>query len=63
MQDEMYLLQEEYWHDVDGNSISPIDIYRSKDDAVREAARLNESQGWSKTYNSLTFTVVTYKVK
>lgn len=63
MQEEMYLLQEEYWHDVDGNFISPIDIYRSKDDAVRDADRLNESQGWSKAYTSLSFTVVTYKVK
>lgn len=63
MQEEMYLLQEEYWHDVDGNSISPIDIYRSKDDAVRESVRLNESQGWSKAYASLSFTVATYKVR
>lgn len=63
MQEEMYLLQEEYYHDVDGNFISPLDIYRSKDDASLEAAKLNESKGWSKSHSSMTFTVVAYKVK
>lgn len=63
MQEEMYLLQEEYWHDVDGSFTVAIDIYRDKAQAQLAASLLNDEQGYKKRYSSLEFNVVTYKVK
>lgn len=63
MQEEMYLLQEESWHDLDGMYISPIDIYRDKSQAMLSASLLNDEQGFQKENSHLEFTVVTYKVK
>lgn len=54
----VYVLQEEYWHDIDGSHISVIDIYANKEDAKAKASEMNNKEGWSKDYANLSFNVV-----
>lgn len=60
---KVYVLNEEYWHYVDGSWTTMVDIYHNKEDADAEAQIRNDRDGGSDENYGTSFTVEEKELK